>query len=195
MQDGTAVWTGPFRCSLGFNVFAIGGGGSFHYFLTAGHCTHLGSSWFADGNLTSFLGTNSGSPGVFGPGGDWGVVHYEAAGIRVFGTVAGTNQTITGPGDPFVGQSVQRSGSTTGVHGGTVTALDATVNYSDGTTVTGMIQTNVCAEPGDSGGPLFAGSTGLGLTSGGSGDCTRGGITYFQPVAPLMRDMAFQMWG
>jgi streptogrisin B len=40
----------------------------------------------------------------------------------------------------------------------------------------------VCAEGGDSGGPLYDGTTALGLTSGGSGDCTIGGTTFFQPV-------------
>ena len=41
---------------------------------------------------------------------------------------------------------------------------------------------------GDSGGPLFAGDTALGMTSGGSGDCTAGGETFFQPVLePLQK--------
>ncbi|MFB9449317.1 trypsin-like serine protease [Dactylosporangium vinaceum] len=47
----------------------------------------------------------------------------------------------------------------------------------------GLIRTSVCSEPGDSGGPLFAGTTGLGITSGGSGNCTSGGTTYFAPAA------------
>ena len=63
MLDGTAIYTGVSRCSLGFNVLDAGGG---HYFLTAGHCTHAGSTWYSNQNLTSFLGTNSGSSGVFG---------------------------------------------------------------------------------------------------------------------------------
>ena len=45
-----------------------------------------------------------------------------------------------------------------------------------------MIQTNVCAEPGDSGGPLYDGTKALGITSGGSGDCRSGGTTFYQPV-------------
>jgi streptogrisin D len=192
MLDGTAIYTGGFRCSLGFNVFPIGGGE--HYFITAGHCTHLGSTWYANSSLTSFLGTNSGSSGVFGPGGDYGIVHYEGSGIHVYGTVASTRQFIAGWGFPVVGESVQRSGSTTGVHGGTITATGTTVTYADGTTVTGLIKTTVCAESGDSGGPLYFQSTGLGLTSGGSGNCSSGGITYFQPIAPIMQNFAFQMW-
>ena len=48
--------------------------------------------------------------------------------------------------------------------------------------VSGLIQTNVCAEPGDSGGPLYDGTKALGITSGGSGDCRSGGTTFYQPV-------------
>ena len=59
-----------------------------------------------------------------------------------------------------------------------------TVRYvgRGGGTVRGMIQTNVCAEPGDSGGPLYDGTKALGITSGGSGDCRTGGTTFYQPV-------------
>lgn len=60
------------------------------------------------------------------------------------------------------------------------------MNYGSGDIVYGMIQTNVCAEPGDSGGSLFAGSTALGLTSGGSGNCSSGGTTFFQPVVEAL---------
>jgi hypothetical protein len=59
------------------------------------------------------------------------------------------------------------------------------VNYAEGT-VTGLIRTNVCAEGGDSGGALFSGSVALGLTSGGSGNCSSGGTTYFQPVTEVL---------
>ena len=70
---------------------------------------------------------------------------------------------------------------------GTVTALNVTVRYSHGGgTVNGLIQTTVCAEGGDSGGPLYDGSKAIGLTSGGSGDCTSGGTTFFQPVTEAL---------
>lgn len=67
-----------------------------------------------------------------------------------------------------------------------MTALNATVNYGGGDIVSGLIQTTVCAEPGDSGGPLYSGTKALGLTSGGSGDCTSGGTTFFQPVTEAL---------
>ncbi len=44
----------------------------------------------------------------------------------------------------------------------------------------------MCAEPGDSGGPMFSEGIALGITSGGSGDCTTGGTTFFQPVTEAL---------
>ncbi|GAB3967506.1 hypothetical protein GCM10028832_25410 [Streptomyces sparsus] len=78
-------------------------------------------------------------------------------------------------------------GSTTRLHGGSVQALDVSVTYPQGT-VNGLVQTDVCAEPGDSGGALFAGSDAIGLTSDGSGDCSAGGRTFFQPVTDALAE-------
>jgi streptogrisin D len=174
IAGGQAIYTGGGRCSLGFNVRSSSGT---QYFLTAGHCTNIGSSW-TDGSVT--LGTRAGSSF---PGNDYGIVRYTNASVAKPGTVFlySGSQDITQAGNAVVGQSVRRSGSTTGVHSGSVTAVNATVNYPQGT-VSGLIRTTVCAEPGDSGGSLFAGSTALGLTSGGSGNCSSGGTTFFQPV-------------
>jgi streptogrisin D len=175
VSGGQAIYTGGGRCSLGFNVVS----GSTYYFLTAGHCTNIGSTWYANSSQTQVLGNTVGSSF---PGNDYGIVQYSTSpGAGNVYLYNGGYQEISSAGNAFVGQSVTRSGSTTGVHGGTVQALNATVNYAEGT-VTGLIRTNVCAERGDSGGSLFAGSTALGLTSGGSGNCTTGGTTYFQPV-------------
>ncbi|MEU9871310.1 S1 family peptidase [Actinomadura verrucosospora] len=172
---GDPIYTGGARCSLGFNVRK----GGEYYFLTAGHCTEAGSTW-TDGSG----GTLGGNAGSSFPGDDYGLVKYASAPEDARGgvTVDGGFQDITGAADATVGETVTRSGSTTGVHDGQVTALDQTVNYQEGS-VGGLIQTTVCAEPGDSGGPLFAGSSAVGLTSGGSGDCSSGGVTFFQPVS------------
>ncbi len=151
INGGTAIYGGGYRCSLGFNVRNSAGT---YYFLTAGHCGNLASTWYANSSQTTVLGSRSGSSF---PGNDYAIIRY-------------TNTSI-----------IKRSGSTTGVHSGTVSALNATVNYAEGT-VYGLIKTNVCAEGGDSGGSLFDGTRALGLTSGGSGNCTWGGTTYFQPV-------------
>ncbi|HET9380990.1 MAG TPA: S1 family peptidase [Streptomyces sp.] len=174
IAGGEAITTGGARCSLGFNVQNSAGT---KYALTAGHCTNIGSSW----NIGTRVGTSF-------PGNDYGIIQHSNpanADGRVY-LYNGTYQDITNAANPYVGQSVKRSGSTTGVHSGTVTGLNATVNYGSSGIVYGMIQTNVCAEPGDSGGSLFAGSTALGLTSGGSGNCSSGGTTFFQPVVEAL---------
>lgn len=175
ISGGDAIWGGQYRCSLGFNVVS----GSTYYFLTAGHCGNVASTWYADSGHTQVLGNVVSS--TF-PGHDYSIVRYSGS-VSHPGTVGGTD--ITSAGNAYVGESVTRRGSTSGTHSGTVTALNQTVNYSEGS-VSGMIRTNVCAEPGDSGGPLYSGSTAIGLTSGGSGDCTSGGTTFFQPVTAAL---------
>jgi streptogrisin D len=57
-----------------------------------------------------------------------------------------------------------------------------------------MIRTTVCAEGGDSGGALFANNTALGLTSGGSGNCSSGGVTFFQPVVEALNAYGVQVY-
>ncbi|MFD0428277.1 S1 family peptidase [Streptomyces zhihengii] len=181
IAGGQAIYAGGGRCSLGFNVRS----GSTYYALTAGHCTAIGSTWYTNSSSTTLLGTRTGSSF---PTNDYGLIRHanaSAADGRVY-LYNGSYRDITTAGNARVGQSVQRSGSTTGLHGGTVTGLNATVNYGGGDVVYGMIQTNVCAEPGDSGGPLFSGTTALGLTSGGSGNCSSGGTTFFQPVTEAL---------
>ena len=170
ISGGDAIYSGGSRCSLGFNVRS----GSTYYFLTAGHCTNIGTTW-TNGSQT--LGTRAGTSF---PGNDYGIVRYTNTTITKSGTVGSVD--ITGYGNPTVNQSVTRRGSTTGIHSGRVTATGATVNYPQGS-VSGLIRTTVCAEPGDSGGSLYSGSTAVGLTSGGSGNCRTGGTTYFQPVS------------
>jgi streptogrisin B len=127
------------------------------------------------------LGTNV---GYSFPGNDYALVKYTNSSVSHPSAVG--SQTISSAATPSVGATVYRRGSTTGTHSGRVTALNATVHYSSGETVSGLIQTTVCAEGGDSGGPLYAGSVAYGLTSGGSGDCTSGGTTFFQPVTEAL---------
>ncbi|MGC9437284.1 S1 family peptidase [Streptomyces sp. WG5] len=179
VAGGDAITGNGGRCSLGFNVSK----GGEPYFLTAGHCTEGITTWSdSSGNV---IGENEASSF---PGDDYGLVKYTAevdhpSEVNLYD---GSAQAISGAADATVGMQVTRSGSTTQVHSGTVTGLEATVNYGNGDIVNGLIQTDVCAEPGDSGGSLFSGDQAVGLTSGGSGDCTSGGQTFFQPVTEAL---------
>ncbi|MGY5034563.1 S1 family peptidase [Streptomyces sp. 900116325] len=177
LSGGDAIYAPGWRCSLGFNVRS----GSTYYFLTAGHCTDGNPPWYTNSSNSTSIGPTVGSSF---PTNDYGIVRYDNASVAHAGTVG--SQDITSAANATVGMSVTRRGSTTGIHSGTVTALNATVNYGGGDIVYGMIQTNVCAEPGDSGGPLYSGTRAIGLTSGGSGNCSSGGTTFFQPVTEAL---------
>jgi streptogrisin B len=167
VSAGDAIYGGNYRCSLGFNVVQ----GSTYYFLTAGHCGKVAKTWYTNSSHTTLIGP---TVNYSFPGNDYALVRYDNASLSHPGGFTAANA--------FVGESVKRTGSTSGTHSGTVTALNVSVHYQGGGTVSGMIQTNVCAEPGDSGGPLYDGTKALGLTSGGSGDCKTGGTTFYQPV-------------
>jgi streptogrisin C len=95
---------------------------------------------------------------------------------------------VAGNTEAPVGAAVCRSGSTTGTFCGRIIAKNQTVNYPEGA-VTGLTQTDVCAEGGDSGGPWLSGDQAQGVTSGGSGDCGANqdnSETFFQPINEIL---------
>ncbi|MBB5123041.1 S1 family peptidase [Streptomyces eurocidicus] len=166
------------RCSLGFNVKRAGKPDAF---LTAGHCGNPIKSWSTTDSGPEIALVPAGGSSF--PGDDYAIAEYTAvvdhpSQVNLYN---GSTQPITGAHDAVLDENVQRSGSTTGLRSGRVTGLNRTVTYPEGR-VSGLTETNVCAEPGDSGGAFFAGTEAVGLTSGGSGDCTSGGTTFYQPV-------------
>ncbi|PWK91184.1 streptogrisin C [Lentzea atacamensis] len=177
LRGGDAIYMGGGRCSLGFSV----SGG----YVTAGHCGRAGTA--VSGYNRVAQGTFAGS--VF-PGSDMAHVRTNAnwtprPWVNRYG---GANIIVRGSTEAAVGAQICRSGSTTGWRCGTVQAKNQTVNYPQGT-VRGLTRTNACAEPGDSGGSWVAGSgfgQAQGVTSGGSGNCSSGGTTFFQPVNPIL---------
>jgi streptogrisin C len=102
---------------------------------------------------------------------------------------------VAGSQEAPVGTSVCKFGSTTGASCGTVLAVNATVRFADPAggaglvTVNGLTDTNACAEAGDSGGPFLAVDQAQGTVSGGSGDCSAGGETFFQPVNAVLQTL------
>ncbi|KFU80385.1 Alpha-lytic protease prodomain-containing protein [Amycolatopsis lurida] len=173
---------GNTRCSIGFSVH----GG----FVSAGHCGGTGSSvvgW--DGSaMGNFAGSSF-------PGNDYAFIRigngwWTAPVVLGWGTVS--DALVRGSWVAPVGTSVCRSGSTTHWHCGTVLGHNETVNYSQGA-VHQMTRTNVCAEPGDSGGSFITGDQAQGVTSGGWGNCGSGGETWFQPVNEILQNYGLSL--
>ncbi|WP_344073140.1 S1 family peptidase [Streptomyces crystallinus] len=166
------------RCSVGFAVTR----GKEKGFVTAGHCGRKG---------TTTRGFNKRDQGVFRasvfPGADMAWVATNSAWAARPYVKGGRAREleITGSAEALVGASVCRSGSTSGWHCGIIEQHDVTVAHAEGT-VTGVTRTSVCAEHGDSGGPYVAGDQAQGVTSGGTGNCTTGGTSFYQPINPLL---------
>jgi streptogrisin C len=168
------VINGNTLCSVGF---AVAGG-----FVTAGHCGGVGSPTLGFNNVSQ--GTFRGSSF---PGNDYGWVQTNGNWTPQpwVNNYSGGNVTVAGSQDAAIGASVCRSGRTTGWRCGTIQAREQTVNYAQGA-VYGLTRSNACAEGGDSGGAWISGNQAQGVTSGGSGNCSTGGTTFFQPVNEIL---------
>ena len=182
---GQAILRGGSRCSAGFNTRS---GSGRNYVLTAGHCTNLGGTWTTSSGQTigpvaasSFPGNDFGAiqisnPAALDPRG--GVLYY------------GAFRDITGASRVPVGSSACKTGSTTGTTCGTVQAYNVTVRYAEGT-VSGLTRTNICTQPGDSGGAMYYNNLAQGITSGGTiGGCSGSFQSFFQPA-----DEALSVYG
>ncbi|HET9559909.1 MAG TPA: S1 family peptidase, partial [Actinomycetota bacterium] len=183
---GQAIYHGGSRCSAGFNTRS---GSGRNYVLTAGHCTDLGGNWTTSSGQT--IGPVAASSF---PGNDYGAIRISnPASLDPRGGVLhnGAFRDITGASRVPVGSSACKTGSTTGTTCGTVQAYNVTVNYAEGT-VFGMTRTNICTQPGDSGGAMYAGSLAQGIVSGGTiGGCSQSGFrSFFQPA-----DEPLSTWG
>lgn len=163
-------------CSVGFAVQQ----GNTKGFVTAGHCGQVG---------TQVTGGNP-APGVFRtsvfPGSD--AAWVEVAANKVLHPLVqqgGNWVQVNNSNEAAVGASICRSGMTTGWQCGVLQAKNQSVTYPEGT-IFGVTRTSACAQPGDSGGSFIAGNSAQGVTSGGSGNCSTGGTTFYQPLIPML---------
>lgn len=163
IRGGDAIQNSQARCSLGFNVKQ----GTTPRLLTAGHCTNLGGTWSGN-DVSGARVLRSDSPGA-----DSGLL------TRPNGTGPGqinTGQRITSARAPFVGERMLKQGSTTGGGGGTVTSVEQSVNFDIGV-INHEFGTTAHTDHGDSGGPAYDGSIGLGTLSGGNTQ-----VSFFYPL-------------
>ncbi|WP_328609337.1 S1 family peptidase [Amycolatopsis sp. NBC_00345] len=159
----------PYYCSAGFAIVVKG----VRYLLTAGHCTGHGLDWKDIGSTvdTHFPVTDYGRVRDVSGSGPGRVDLYN-----------GSTQRILRAGTPRVGQRVCNSGMTKKkMTCGKVLGLNQTVDYGGGKQVVGTIATDIPVASGDSGGPLFSGSIGYGVLSGGNSQ-----VSFFQPLPPVL---------
>ncbi|HLS78367.1 MAG TPA: S1 family peptidase [Nocardia sp.] len=165
------------RCSFGFN--AVDGSGA-TVNISAGHCdpdvatagTAAASSvheLLPGDNLGARLGSFQKS--VLGSQ-DYSIIRIDDAaagrfannGVRVPGAAP---IRVEGVAVPVVGAPVCKAGSRTGFSCGIVNAVDQSVQVGD-RLLTQSFSANICALPGDSGGPIVTGRLALGISSASS---------------------------
>jgi hypothetical protein len=194
------------NCTAGFK--AIGKSNGNRYVLTAGHCTYetpyLKASSYDEGKLFErYLGYVEEQR--LGDGWDvskinaTGTPYWDAAspwptivvdwGSKGWGFPVEAAHPITSEGGSFIGQYACHSGITTATHCSTVTKQDLTVAYYSseyGKYVTYNHLTEIapiCVDGGDSGGPVYAGNTALGIVSKKDGELPQcGNYLLFQEI-------------
>lgn len=166
---------------------------------TAGFAATRGSDWYlvAAGQGCGAVGTTlySGNNIVVGP-----VTAKGADGLTIVHVTNHTNWTLV----PWVGSGVTFSGATspvvgaavcligadsssTGVHCGTITAVNVTVVFPEGT-VNGLAATTVVVEPRSSAVTFVSGSKAEGVLVGSST-----GTSYFHPIVQVLAQYGLQL--
>jgi hypothetical protein len=182
------------NCSLGFPGTTSSGD---NVLLTAGHCVERKPD-ILDGDGTK-IGKGVASRFRTGlPSVDMGLMDIDAEDTGqpfVDSRGAVGNVPIRGASKNAVGTEICKAGNTTGWTCGVIEAYNVTVNYggSGGTTTrtSGLAQSTVCTEGGDSGGAYIgANEQAQGMTSGGpvgsscgfNSGSSQQNRSYYQPV-------------
>jgi streptogrisin C len=178
---GDQFATSRVSCSVGFATAT-------NSYLTAGHCGQVGDIATGPDGERQGLFTQS----TF-PGSDFAEVSLgDGASIWTLQPAVndhnGAAVPVRGSQEAPVGAATCHSGFAGGWRCGTIEATDVTVNYQEGMVI-GLVRTNVCAEPGDSGGPFMSGDQAQGLLSGGSGNCSTGGDSFYSPINPILSSL------
>ncbi|GAB3155093.1 hypothetical protein GCM10027290_50760 [Micromonospora sonneratiae] len=165
-------------CLVSFTVRAA----DYDGFVTAGRCGQVGApAYTVDGVL---LGTFH---RVTFPNSDYAVVRLAPGWVPVGEVRTSPNATMAVKGSTEVplGGSVCKYGPQTYLRCGVAQAKQQTLYF--GTYVLyGLTRTNICPGYNEVGAPIMAGDQAQGITIIGSGDCTYGGTTYFQPVNKVL---------
>ncbi|MEV0254647.1 S1 family peptidase [Streptomyces sp. NPDC050732] len=165
MRGGVGIRSDSRLCSSGFNVQNEAGE---KLMLTAGHC--LVGGYYSWRRYSGDIKLGTQVDWELEPG-DWAVIDYTNPDVTPLGTIQyrdGSAGQITGSRWVTDGEKVKRVGTTSQDLDGIVLEPKATVTFEGGVTLYNMIRTSLCVMLGDSGGPMFAGTTALGINSGGN---------------------------
>ena len=172
VAGGDTLTNGGGRCTLGCTVPGRG--------VLAGRGGPGGTRWSAGPTPVGVVST------VFAGTGLTLITIDNPAIVQLHGIRNGAAVIpISAAANSFVGQQVREMSPVSGLHTGVVTALNATVNFPEGS-ITGLVRSTLCPDPGGVGAPIWSGSSGLSMVVGGSGNCTSGGTTYSRPIVPLL---------
>ncbi|MBL7499065.1 alpha-lytic protease prodomain-containing protein [Frankia sp. CNm7] len=198
VAGGDPVYLAAGRCTLGFNLT-----GSWNqYFLTAGHCVDpsSGAAAYTDAALSTVVGLPVKSNTMR----DYGLMAHANPAVAQPGTVGAVDVAGVLPPVPsmmqvLLGLPVAHHGGVSGVRAGKVTAVNVSSASIAGGLRKGQIMTNICGQPGDSGGPLRTNVGGaveqaVGVISNGpmTLDCSAPGnkksFTLYAPVVSALAE-------
>lgn len=201
---GGGRWEADGRfCTVGFPAVDAGGGA---HFLTAAHCaTDQPNDSVTDEDGVR-IGVYDSETDELGDG-DFAKVDVDVDGNdTVIGAVDlfnGTAQPIRGAIEAVIGEAICRVGAASGpdfgAECGVVTEKDVTVNTDFGDrfgvrAISGMTGTDVCSDPGDSGGAFFSGDQAQGMLSSGIGFCGEDDVvSHFTPVNKALDELGLSL--
>jgi hypothetical protein len=209
-------------CTAGFP--AMGNDGN-RYLLTAGHCVgHKYESepdythWWSKTDSLAAQEIGSATQYTQFPEGDWAkikvsgsywdtnpwrstVVYWGAPILNGEETILGkqpmvnAEYPINGESPSVVGVYACHSGIKTGTTCGSITGVDVT--HSIGSLVLKHMNTlgNVCSSPGDSGGPVFAGNSALGMLTGSDPNKVCNDTIYYSNILEATQQLGVQIGG
>jgi hypothetical protein len=198
MRRLLAILTVLVACLLGLPATAAAaptpiGGGSVLSTLGGGRCT---AGFAATSGETGYLIAGPGCPNgdlyiggvLVGPStASPGYSVVEVTNTAAWTLVPWVDGTVTiGGSTPApIGGTVCLIDTRTGTRCGAVTAVNQTISFPEGV-ITGLTRTNICLEPGGGAVAYLSGDQAQGTPVGGSGSCSSGGVSYFQPVNPIL---------
>lgn len=194
MRGGQAITISAWRtvgCTAGFNVRKRDYPNQ-KFILTAGHCLRHAWAWY---KMAGYTRLGNRAAWRYGSGGDFGVIDYTNANMRPIGTVweGSDARDINNSREVVVGEWARKRGLTSGTSKAKrILGKGMTVNTTDGKRLTNMIKTAHCARGGDSGGPLYAQKSALGILSlGHAGDTCR---SWFQPIKAALNQYNVEVY-